>query len=214
MKEGNHARTQEQQDYELSLSALKSSLTVTQLQNTLRSLEVPENVFLTSLTDPQIGVRIIKGYEQKQIAPFSLAVLLSQYGFEEVGDFINTNFEDNQLSVELFARSWFNCTSSESYFNEALSKKRLLPINNGRLVIKPIGEMTALCIDTFSTTRATFIEGVWYSPIDRSIRNNIRDSFDKDLPHVSIPEGSWLPIRSAYTAEGLLEKTKIALPIR
>jgi len=73
---------------------------------------------------------------------------------------------------------WTLCPTTEKRFQTSLEQGSVV-ILNGTLVIKPIGRLTALCIQTTYDTDGNeiFKRGNWYCPVGDSLREVIRKLF-------------------------------------
>jgi hypothetical protein len=189
-------------------SAIRSSFTITQLQETLRRYGIDAQQFYADIRGECLSDIDERGGEGSDVMPFSRAVLLSQFSYQDLEQVAQFPYEENALHVDLFAKPWRNCTEAEDFFRKSLAEDSVLAVNAGRLVVKPRGYITALCVESFSTEAGTFIEGVWYSPVSSDAREKIKDAITDQKSVISLTEGSWLPVRGAYTADRLIEDAR------
>ena len=189
-------------------SALRSSFTLTQLQRSLSELGMTAENVTAYLKSKGSNYSIFNDESVKHHIPFTRAVMTAFLSQSDYSDQDAITFDASSLGVDLFAHSWHNCTQAEEYMREAISSESTVAINGGKLVAKDKGFVTALCVETFVTSKSTFIEGVWYSPSEKYTRDEIRTSLSSGNRDVRFIEGKWLPIRGAYTADRLLQEAK------
>lgn len=90
---------------------------------------------------------------------------------------------------------WMLCPTAEDLMMKSLKNKAVVLVN-ASILMKFVGKLTGLCTESFSTRKATFLEGNWYSPVDPESREAIRQAFDRGEPRVNLAEGLWIILRS------------------
>lgn len=199
----------------VQIPGVGTAFTITQLQSSLENRDITPDGFYSLISDKEFIETNISRIGANSQLPFTTAVSLAHASYEDYLSCSNREnqlpYEQNALSVDLFARMWRNCTESEAKMRESLQSDAIVEVNEGRLVVKGEGYLTALCIDTFVTDRSTFIKGVWYSPVDMDTRDRLRNALENHDLSLKVTEGLWIPTRGAYTADSLLESTRSAV---
>ena len=106
------------------------------------------------------------------------------------------------LRVEGLHPKWALCYEAGKKLQTAIDNGIAIKQEEGTLLIKPApGRVTALCLKTFSTQNATFVEGNWYSPVDKEIREKIRECYIQGNTKIDIQQGIWTPMRAVLQSE-------------
>lgn len=105
--------------------------------------------------------------------------------------------EGVSLRVTSSHSDWLLCPDAEDYMKKALKRDALVLVN-GSILMKTVGKFTGLCVGSFSTSQATFLEGNWYSPVDQESRDAVRQGFDRGDARVDLTEGAWVLLRSVF----------------
>jgi len=100
----------------------------------------------------------------------------------------------SDFTVGLFSPDWNLCNSSEDRLQSAIENRAVVSAGSG-LLVKFEGRLTALCYKSFATKRGTFLEGNWYSPVDRDLRDSLLEAHDTGDPRPDLSQGRWLLIR-------------------
>lgn len=101
------------------------------------------------------------------------------------------------FKVTSYHKDWMLCQDAEDYMKKALRMDALVLVNGG-ILMKTVGKFTGLCVNSFSTSSATFLEGNWYSPVDGDSRDAIKQGFDRGDARIDLTEGDWILLRSIY----------------
>lgn len=130
---------------------------------------------------------------------FQIGALLTQLTLTELPDNIKEELKtvtsDYEFRIELGHDFWYLCPEAETRLLTSLRNNSLLLVNE-KLLTKFKGKLSAICLDTFSTEDGqTFVEGNWYSPTEKKLRNQIRTAFDKGTSRVELQKGTWALMR-------------------
>lgn len=116
---------------------------------------------------------------------------------ERIQDRLGIQTTDAAFTVNPLHPDWWLCGDSEEFMANSIRNKAVVVLNDGNLVVKYTGMLTALCIKSFSTDHATFIEGNWYSPHgnDETLRRNLERTFIEGHGTTRIDKGTWALMR-------------------
>ena len=117
----------------------------------------------------------------------------------------NSNIQD--IEIIKHYSNWFLCWGAESKLLESMANNTTILINNSFL-LKFIGKPSALCIKAFTHNDHTFIEGKWYSPCDKQIRDTIKDAYNQGFAKITLPiSKQWVVMRGLWPFEGISPDT-------
>ena len=139
---------------------------------------------------------------------FPLATLLAKIPIGELPEEVQMNIypvseENVQAGLKPFhekdGKQWYLCGASEELLLEACDIGMTMKLGE-HLLLKTVGRMTALCTKSFTTKDGfTFVEGVWYSPIDQGNRDWLKNEFDHEgSGKVDLLPGTWVTMRSLW----------------
>lgn len=150
-----------------------------------------------------------------EISPYRKAVLLSQTtakdfaGAPDTAKKPNLRIDQEHKIMLLSPSGWFLCSSSEQRLRASVQNGAVVYVNPG-LLVKFMGRLTALCIDSFSTQNGTFVAGNWYSPVGET-RTVLETSFDNGFVKPEVKTGEWSLMRSlkdARASEDVLDSSR------
>jgi hypothetical protein len=127
---------------------------------------------------------------------FHLAVILSQISLQGMPKELKSRLEhalglsDDGLSpnhprfkIKLNYEGWWLCGKAEPRLKDSIKRRAVMLVNDGELLVKFTGRLTALCLKTFTTNDGcAFLAGVWYSPIDEEIRPTDKQTVRNSSP--------------------------------
>jgi hypothetical protein len=148
---------------------------------------------------------------------FQIGAMLSQMTYFVLPNEVKARLEpivsQYEFRIEMGHKGWFLCSDAEPRLLAAMKKKVVVDVNDS-LLVKGKGKLTALCYETFTTNDGyTFVEGMFYSPLDNASRSAIREAFDDGVGHVTIPTANWAIMRQVmdhglHKADGILQIAK------
>ncbi len=120
---------------------------------------------------------------------------------------------DIEIKIMPGHQGWGLCEHAESYFYNAIDKwdgkNAAVVLVNGVLLVKFLGKMTALCLQTTTTRNGqTFLEGNFYSPVDEDLRKTLKEAFDSGEAKIALSRGEWAFMRPLEFHGGLLEEVR------
>ena len=182
-------------------------------RNGLRLVDLPD------LLNDQLILDIIEIMSQyPEDFRFQLGALLTQIPAEKLPKHLLKRLQptliDSEISLKAEHGGWFLCSTSEPRLLDAMGDHALMLVN-GNLLLKFNGKFSALCLNTFTTNGAIFVEGNWYSPSDEASKQFLRDTFDNGLAKVALQQGEWILMRPVQgdkrknkSAQEIIDKAK------
>lgn len=126
---------------------------------------------------------------------------------KNIPDILKPDSNIQEIEIIEHYSKWFLCWGAESKLLESMAKNTTILINNSFL-LKFIGKPSALCIKTFTHNDHTFIEGKWYSPCDKQIRDTIKDAYNQGFAKINITNSKqWVVMRGLWPFEGISPDT-------
>lgn len=130
---------------------------------------------------------------------FQLGALLTQISVNQlpnsIGEKLKPIITDAELKLKSENGTWWLCGMAEPRLKDAVKDGALMLVND-RLLLKFNGKLSALCLESFTTSGGTvFLEGNWYSPTDNTTRLQLRSQFDQGHARVRLTTGEWTIMR-------------------
>jgi len=149
---------------------------------------------------------------------FGIALLLTQVDINllppEVLEKVKPVTKNLEFKLSSERSGWYVCSLGEPRLANAIDDGGVIAINS-RLLVKFLGRNSALCTETFTTKDGhTFLEGCWYSPVDKEVRRTIQAAFDNGIGAIDLDNGGeWAFMRNGkdsegYTLEDILRRSK------
>lgn len=139
---------------------------------------------------------------------FPLAILLSHYTAATLPmpwqQQLQSRFVSEAMKPSITERipQWSLCSSSEQYVIRAMDDSAVTDVN-GIMLVKHVGRLAGLCVINATTPEGTFIRGNWYAPVEKEMREVIRNAHDYGIGHLSIDGGTWTLIRNLTDYAGI-----------
>lgn len=100
--------------------------------------------------------------------------------------------------------SWLLCNEAENRMREAIDMPFVTVIGES-LMQKAIGKRAALCFESLTTSKGTFVAGNWYAPANQELISAIDHNFDHDgATRLHIPQGDWVLLRQLKPTDTIL----------
>lgn len=126
---------------------------------------------------------------------FQIGVLLALITKSQLPHHIQERIQSQTVNEDMKLRvgflRWSLCDDAEYRFMESFMKKTFVVVNQ-HFIVKMIGRMSALCLNTCTTPDGnTFYAGNWYSLIDEGSRNHIRRIYDQGIHQTTLASSHW-----------------------
>jgi len=157
--------------------------------------------------------------DNPQTNKFQLALLLSQTSLTHMPQTLREKLKpilaDMEFKIKPEHGGWWLCDMAEPRLMESMQNTAVVLVN-GSLLVKFDGKFTALCLQTTTTKEGyAFLEGTWYSPVDKATREAIKDSFDQGRAKLTLEQAEWALMRpleqnfdSGQSAEEILRQAR------
>ncbi|MCB9800964.1 MAG: hypothetical protein H6773_02175 [Pseudomonadales bacterium] len=105
--------------------------------------------------------------------------------------------ENDSDVVDYKYENWFLCEESESRLETSISERACVLVN-GKLLVKFVGRISALCLESFSVGGSTFVAGHWYCPVSDWTVDSLKQSFAVGEFRFKGSVGRWAYMRPMY----------------
>jgi len=138
--------------------------------------------------------------DNPQVNKFQLALLLSQTSLTHMPQDLRGKLKpiiaDVDFKIKPEHGGWWLCNMAEPRLATSMENTAVVLVN-GSLLVKFDGKFSALCLQNTTTKEGfTFLEGTWYSPVDRKTRDIIKRSFDEGEAKLTLEQAEWALMRN------------------
>lgn len=136
-----------------------------------------------------------------QLYAFQLGVLYSQVPLNnmtvEAQDFAEpTKFVNYPFSIKPAYNYWYLCNDAEEFILNAVEQSRTISVYDS-LLVKFVGRVSAICYKTVTNGKTTFLPGLWYCPVEKSLKAQLETAYLNHETQINPLSGTWTLIRGA-----------------